>query len=82
VHDHDDHAVRRYVVTIFYTEPLYAAQRGIDVTEYRGSFTVYARDEDGAISRATDEFRAAARASGVQWPRQIVRTTVQEPAQT
>ena len=67
----------RYHATVMYTEPSYAASRGIPVTEYRASFEVIAPDPETAKGKARDAFRAAVRRETVGRTREIVRVVVE-----
>ncbi|HJK95191.1 MAG TPA: hypothetical protein RMG45_15850 [Polyangiaceae bacterium LLY-WYZ-15_(1-7)] len=67
-----------YRVTVFYTEPTYAAQRGIPLREYKGSFFLQMPDRGSAIARARHLFLDAERRSGVGWVREIVRVECEQ----
>lgn len=68
-----DAEAEEYVVTIAYREPGYAQRNGVAERIYHGSFTVRARDEQGAVRRAVAEFHEIARLSSVGWVRVIDR---------
>jgi hypothetical protein len=87
--DHDDDArttlvdvlpaadTRRYSVRLTYTEPGYAAQRGIPEATYEGTFVVEATSFPEAVSAGLAAFQSAAVQSGVSWERRVVRVTAE-----
>ena len=88
--DHDDDArttlvdvlpatadTRRYSVRLTYTEPGYAAQRGIPEATYEGSFVVEAASFPEAVAAGLTAFQSAAAQSGVSWERRVIRVTAE-----
>lgn len=65
----------RYRVTIYYREPGYARSRGIDDREYRGTFTVSARDDAEAERLAIARFKEISAKATVSWERRITRVS-------
>jgi hypothetical protein len=65
----------RFRVTIYYTEPRYAASRGMPQREYSGSFEVDATNLRDAVSSAMAEFDRIAKLSSVGWTRRVTRVT-------
>jgi hypothetical protein len=72
----DFRAVGRYRVRIFYTEPTYAQQRGIEAAEYTVSYVVGADEAASAEATAREWFRADVEREGVGWVREVVRVEV------
>lgn len=66
----------RFVVTVFYTEPTYAAHRGISPAVHRASFRVLAPNANEAGPLGRRAFRDAVALESVSWAREIVGITV------
>lgn len=64
---------RRYAVCVTYTEPRYAATRGIPEVKYEGQFSVSATSFEHAVSLGLAAFHEAAMQSGVSWERRVVK---------
>ena len=86
--DHDDDTrrplvdlpaadTRRYSVRLTYTEPGYAAQRGIPEATFEGCFIVEATSFPEAVLAGLAAFQSAAVQSGVSWERRVIRLTVE-----
>ena len=79
VHDARPRGVRpersgraRFVVTVSYTEPTYAAHRGISPAVHRASFDVLAGSASEADVLGREAFRSAVALESVGWVREIV----------
>lgn len=68
--------VPEWTVLIAYREPTYEEHRGLPPTEYRARFFVEADDESDARAAGLADFRAAVRAEGVSWKRDVVSVEV------
>lgn len=67
---------RGYLVRILYREPTYELEAGEKREPYSWTWRIDAENEERAIARALDEFRAMERQSGVGWVRVITGTSV------
>ena len=66
----------RFVVTVSYTEPTYAAHRGIAPAVHRASFDVLAGSAGEADELGRQAFRDAVALESVGWIREIVGVVV------
>jgi hypothetical protein len=66
----------RFVVTVSYTEPTYAAHRGISPSVHRASFEVLAGSSSEAEELGRQAFRDAVALESVGWVREIVGVVV------
>ncbi len=63
-------------MTVSYTEPTYAAHRGLDPAVHRASFEVLASSASEAEGLGRQAFRDAVALESVGWVREIVGTVV------